>query len=122
MITRALQMRSASPGLFLDGSYVPLAIEGPAADHVIGLARVYEGRALLTFVSRLPAKLAVAVEHPLPGEDAWRGTAAIIPRNLVGRRTIDVLGGQDSPGWELAGKLPIADVLTTLPVALLEVR
>ena len=38
VITRALHLRSRAPGLFTLGNYVPLKVEGPAADHVLAYA------------------------------------------------------------------------------------
>ncbi len=122
VITRALHLRDADPALFTEGSYLPLTIEGPAAAHVIGLARMHEGRALLAFATRLPGALGGIDELPLPDAAAWDQTFVEIPRELQGRRISDVLAATNDAGRELSGKLPINEILATLPVALLEAR
>ncbi len=50
---RLLQLRRAHAGLFRDGAYLPLAVEGSASAHVLAFARVHEGRAVLVATARL---------------------------------------------------------------------
>ena len=118
VIARALRARQAAPGLFTLGSYVPLKIEGPAADQVLGFARVHDGYAALVFVTRLVGRLTPGESLPAPD---WKGTHAVVPRNFVLRHVSDVMDSQPG-GRELTGRLPMDQVLATCPVALLEVR
>jgi (1->4)-alpha-D-glucan 1-alpha-D-glucosylmutase len=124
VIARALRLRAASPGLFTQGAYTPLKIEGPRAEHFLGFVRVHEGRAAITLVTRFAARMEGVGETPLPTPSFCRGTVAVLPRSLLGRRIFDVLRRQnDSRGGDvLAGRLSIGEALTALPVALLEVR
>ncbi|MEJ1976216.1 MAG: malto-oligosyltrehalose synthase [Acetobacteraceae bacterium] len=124
VIARALRLRAASPGLFTQGAYTPLKVEGPRAENVIAFARVYEGRAAITIVSRLPARMDGVGEVPLAARGFWEGTAAVVPRNFLGRRIFDVLAVHNGGGGgrELTGRLSIGEALMALPVALLEVR
>ena len=119
ILARALAFRASASALFTEGSYTPLSAEGPAADRLLAFARVHEGRAAIVVVSRFTAKLAGMSDWPLPGSGAWKGTDLLIPRSLAGRQGADVLGGMDGP---LPGRLPIAEILGSLPVALLEVK
>jgi maltooligosyltrehalose synthase len=119
VIARALRLRRAAPGLFTQGSYLPLKIEGPAQDHALGFARVHEGFAALVLVTRLPGRLSVTKGLPKPD---LKGTHAVIPRNFVLRRTFDAMQSEASGPRELSGRLPLDEVLATCPVALLEVR
>jgi (1->4)-alpha-D-glucan 1-alpha-D-glucosylmutase len=119
VIARALRVRRAAPGLFTLGSYLPLKIEGPAAEHALGFARVHEGYAALVFVTRLVGRLPAEERLPVPN---WQGTFAVIPRNFTSRRTIDALTGETGGARELTGHLPLEHVLAACPVALLEVR
>jgi (1->4)-alpha-D-glucan 1-alpha-D-glucosylmutase len=124
VIARALRLRAASPGLFTQGAYTPLKIEGPRAEHVIGFLRVHEGRAAITLATRLPTRMEGVEEMPLPSPSFWRGTVAVLSRNLLGRRIFDVLRCQNGGdgGAVLTGSLAIGEALAALPVALLEVR
>ena len=119
VIARALAFRARASGVFGSGSYVPLKIEGKFAQHAFAFARVLEGRAAIAVVTRLGAKL-VQGEAALPLLDGqmWQGTAIILPRNLHGRRFEDVLGGPETTGT--TGRLLLSDLLSKLPVALLE--
>ena len=66
VIARALRLRAGSGGLFTEGSYLPLKVEGPRADNIVAFARVFEGRAAITVVTRLPAQLSGIGAQPLP--------------------------------------------------------
>jgi (1->4)-alpha-D-glucan 1-alpha-D-glucosylmutase len=120
VLARALALRSAAPSLFMEGTYVPLSLDGPAADSALAFARVHEGRAAIAVVSRFAAQLPLVDDMPLVAETAWKETSIVIPRSIAGRRATDVLGGMDER--VLPGRLPAGDVLRRLPVALLEVR
>ena len=118
VIARALAFRRRASGLFGAGTYIPLKIEGKLAQHAFGFARLYEGRAAVAVVTRLAAKLEGLEEQPLLPASRWQGTALILPRNLQGRRFEDVFGGPGHTGT--SGRLLLSDVLSKLPVALLE--
>ncbi len=122
VLARALRLRAASGGLFTDGTYTPLRVDGERAEHVLAFARVHEGRAAMTVVTRLPGYLPGIGAVPLADPAIWSGTYLITPRNFLGRRTVDVLAGQNEPGQDMTGRLPLSDILATFPVALLEVR
>jgi len=66
---RLLQLRQAQPDLFRCGSYVPLAVEGAAADHALAFARVHERQAVLVVTTRLLCTLCTQ------SEDNWRPSA-----------------------------------------------
>ena len=122
VISRALRLRAEAGELFTAGSYTPIKVEGERADHVVAFARMYEGRAALVAVTRLPLHLPDFSAQPLPSEAAWHGTSLIIPRNFVTRRIFDVMSRDTTEVGELAGRVAVADLFATLPVALLEVR
>ncbi len=123
VIARTLAVRSRVPNLFTQGTYQPLKVEGPMADHVLAFARIHEGFAAMTAVTRLPARLPGMAERPIVPGDAWRGTSINIPRNFVGRRLIDVLGscveGQSDAALQRIG---LDEAFAHLPVAFWEVR
>jgi (1->4)-alpha-D-glucan 1-alpha-D-glucosylmutase len=120
IIARALAYRRRAPGLFANGNYQKLRLDGKLADHAVAFARAHEGRAMVTIVTRLAARLDGLIEAPLATRSSWQGTAVILPRNLTGRRITDILGGSSFPGN--SGRLLLADLLAELPVALLEMQ
>ena len=120
VIARALALRERSPGLFTLGSYVPLRVEGPAADHLLAFLRVHEGRAAVAAVTRLATRLGLR-DTPLLPASAWEGTSIIVPRNIAGRRIVDVLAPEGAQS-EARARIEVASLLGGLPVALLEVR
>ncbi len=117
VIGRVLDLRARMPALFAEGSYLPLKSEGPAADHVIAFARVHEGRAIVTVVSRHTASL---VDRETSGlvatKNVWKGTFLPLPRSLMERRWTDVLSGAPAPIVP-GSRLDIAAVLGECPVA-----
>jgi len=128
LIARALALRARAPYLFAQGSYQKLRIEGPAAAHALAFARLYEGRAIVAAVSRLVAR---ALEDgsgtdglPVIPASFWRGTAAVLPRQVSGRRLVDALDPTDRlvGTQDAAGRVPLSDLFAALPVALLEAR
>ncbi len=120
IIARALDYRRRASGLFADGAYVKLRVEGKLAEHVVAFARVHEGRANVAVATRLAAKLLGSDAPPLIARDAWDVTAISLPRNLSNRAMTDVLGG---PGYTgTSGRLILTEILAHLPVALLEAK
>ena len=122
VIARALAMRSRTPALFAHGAYLPLAVQGPAAEHAIAFARVHEGRACIVATGRLMSLLLDEGDTPLADPARWAETAVIVPRNLQGRRWTDVLAGSAplAPRFERQQKLLLSELFATFPVALLE--
>ena len=122
IVARALKYRATSGELFTEGSYTPLRVEGERAANVLAFARVHEGRACIVAVTRLPGRLPLAGDQPKVDPAAWAGTFLVSPRNFFARRSVDVLAGEEGPGKEITGRLPLDEVFATIPVALLEVR
>ncbi|MFJ7899805.1 malto-oligosyltrehalose synthase [Streptomyces sp. NPDC096198] len=102
-LTRAaLRLRGRRPEVFgATGGYAPLRAEGPAAGHCVAFARSGE---VLTAVTRLSLRLAEA--------GGWRDTSLTLPPGAW----TDVL----APERRFAGTVPVADLFSRLPVALLE--
>ena len=117
---RTLLFRARAPGLFTTGQYIPLAVEGPRADHVVAFARVHEGRAAVVAVTRCPAGLPLLDDQPLVARSDWDGTSIIAQRSIIGRPAIGVLDAT----WQkvIPCQIEVGPLLAHLPVALLEVR
>jgi len=115
LIGHALAARRQQPSLFARGDYMPLAVEGPRAPHVIAFARREGGASMVTIVPRLPFALLPPSEGILIPPAAWEGTSVRLPVGIGGRFQ-DVVGGL---GRELsANRLSLGDVLASFPAAL----
>ncbi len=127
LIARALALRARAPALFADGSYQRLRIDGPAARHAIGFARIHEGRAVVVAVSRLAARLlgpeTGSLGFPKIPADAWNETGVMLPRLLHGRALVDVFDATERRIDNAGGaRIAAADLFAALPVVLLEAR
>jgi (1->4)-alpha-D-glucan 1-alpha-D-glucosylmutase len=119
ILHRALQIRARLPKLFGEGSYVPVRVEGPACDHILAFARQDGEQTVMTVISRLSATSGLT-ELPLIPADFWMGTYLLVPRSLHGRMIHDVLREGGAVCADEAGRLAVANILSVLPVALLE--
>ena len=101
--SRALRLRRDEPGRFT--GYTPVQATGSAAGHVVAFDRGSgEQVGAVTVATRLPVALAAS---------GWRDTALALPTGawrdvLTGTRVVSDAGG-----------LPVGELLTRLPVALL---
>ncbi len=113
---RALDCRRRHRDLFGRGEYVPLAVEGPKADHVFAFLRSLDNEAALIAVPRLIAALASgSSERPIPPE-AWEDTHIRLPDDWADVEWISEFGGrQYSPG----NRLDAADAFADFPAAIL---
>ncbi|MCQ1999419.1 malto-oligosyltrehalose synthase [Arthrobacter zhaoxinii] len=96
--TRALQLKHGRPELFT--GYVPVAVEGSAAEHLFGFDR---GGAV-TLVTRLPLGL--------ERDGGWQDTAVVLAPGTYR----DVVTGKTH---DSSGRVAAADLFGTYPVALL---
>lgn len=135
LIYKALNFRKAKEKLFSAGEYIPVAVEGPAKEHLCAFARYSGEEWVLVAVPRLLALLqstgrdrGLPVRNSLPGKDVWRETALILPegspdiwRNIfTGEKiTTPAAGGITSQ----TGKTLLAvDILKHFPVVLLQTQ
>ena len=118
VVARLLALRGRAPGLFTQGSYMPLRVEGPMADHVLAFARVLEGRAAVVATARLPFLLGVHKELLSIEPARWQETAILLPRSFGERGMSSVLG--DPIVTKMTARLSVARLLAPLPIAVLE--
>lgn len=120
-VTRAaLRLRRAHPDLFLRGEYVPLAVRGPRATHVIAFARRLEARVALAVTGRYFQSLGAADAWPVA--EAWRDTALLLPAGFRAAGPFrDLLTGETLTGERSGSRavFPLAEVFRRLPFALL---
>jgi (1->4)-alpha-D-glucan 1-alpha-D-glucosylmutase len=89
-IWRLLSLRREQPLLFREGSYEPLAVEGPLSRHVVAFARRHEGQMLVVVAGRLFVDLSRrgaddGAIPALPDATRWNGTTVRLP---VGVRAV----------------------------------
>jgi (1->4)-alpha-D-glucan 1-alpha-D-glucosylmutase len=116
----ALALRRARRSLFDHGTYVPLFLRGPRADHAFAFARIEGADAIIAVVGRYFAVMGA----DRPTGDAWGPTELIVPPELAGRRFRDALTRQTVDVRDASdpdqGAVPLATLFERLPVALLE--
>jgi (1->4)-alpha-D-glucan 1-alpha-D-glucosylmutase len=114
---RALGFRRAHAALFSQGAYTPLSAAGRRAESVVAFAREHDASAAIVVAGRFFTRLGAGRSGPLSlGQDAWRDTT--LELGAPGGRFRDVFTGREFDARE--GTLRVADVLSPLPVALLE--
>jgi (1->4)-alpha-D-glucan 1-alpha-D-glucosylmutase len=118
--TRALHFRRARRELFARGGYVPLRADGRRTDNVLAFARTHEGEAALVVAARFFTRLGVGARGPLRVSPAAWGETRLPLGELAGGLYRDVFTGRKFASHEGERALSLADVLSHLPVALLE--
>ncbi len=98
LLQHVLALRARRPEAF-DGSYQPLVVEGAMHDRVVAFVR--------------DGSLAIVAPALVVDLDAWADTALPLPDG----QWHDVLGDRG-----VGGRVPLAELLATFPVALLERR
>ncbi len=113
LLREGLRWRRTDPALFLDGDYVPLAVDGDDAHRVVALARGHEGRALVCVVPRLV----------LDALDERGGLAlrarVLLPETMAGP-FVDAVSGRRVVARD--GALRVEECWAAFPVALLGAR
>lgn len=120
LLWRAAQARREDPELFKFGEYMPLAVEGAKADHVVAYARKHHKRSLIVVAPRLIASV-MDVETALPIGDIWGDAFIHIPLDLKGETYINVMTGENiqTPQRDGEPAVKVSDILKNFPVALL---
>jgi (1->4)-alpha-D-glucan 1-alpha-D-glucosylmutase len=114
---RALELRRTDPQLFERGDYVPLAVTGAKARHVVAFARRHEGRAAIAVAGRLWASLGVPAGTAPLGEAAWGDTTLWLAPLGIAATPVNVLTGEAfASGGE---RLRLAELFAHFPAALL---
>jgi (1->4)-alpha-D-glucan 1-alpha-D-glucosylmutase len=116
-VWRLLTLRGREPGLFAQGSYLPLTTSGHRADHVVAFARDHADRWLLVVVARWFARLLVEPRLPL-GPAVWGDTLVELPSGDLPGEWRDCFTGERFTAGG-AGALQVAELLRHFPVAVL---
>lgn len=115
---RLLALRQANQALFARGTYEPLAVNGPAASHIVAFRRRHRDASVIVVASRHCARLAMDGDTLSPRPETWRGTTLSgLGSRQFGKLT-DVLSGEvlDVPP---SGRIDLAELFHWFTVAVL---
>jgi (1->4)-alpha-D-glucan 1-alpha-D-glucosylmutase len=116
---KTLQLRQQHPDLFRDGEYLPLAVAGAKADHVVAFARKSASAMLFVVAPRLVAGLAGDDDQPPIGAHIWEDTAVALPSWEGRNKYRNVLTGKVSgKPLEASAEMRVAEILADFPVAI----
>ncbi|MDQ3804471.1 MAG: malto-oligosyltrehalose synthase [Acidobacteriota bacterium] len=119
--TRALNFRKARRELFRRGDYLPLEAAGRRAGNVVAFARKDGEDEVVVVAGRFFTRLGVGRAGPLRlRAAAWDDTTLALGDQLGGARWRDLFTGTEFDAPEGRRTLRLSDVLSPLPVALLE--
>ncbi len=115
VIHAALGLRAQAAPLFAHGDYLPLAVNGALANHVIAFARTHKGSAVIVVVPRLV--------HGMQANDlrldptALAGSHVSLPAQLQNRSMAHLFNGGDT--IQTAASLQLDKLLEAFPCAVL---
>jgi (1->4)-alpha-D-glucan 1-alpha-D-glucosylmutase len=118
LIEAGLALRQRAMDLFAKGAYMPLAVGGTTAEHVVAYARVYEGDAVITIVPRACLDFLRGEPTPLVPGQAWGDTRVRLPELLEGQRWRNIItdvhlaASSDLACKEAMGNFPVALLAT----------
>ena len=134
LIHHLLRARREYPDLFGRGSYEPLEITGPHANHLIGFVRRFQDQCAVTVVPRLTSSLVDHVSKPPLGAEVWDGEDAIQLPDLQPEATWRSLltgdclptqcSSRSGPGGSgrPSATAQISELFSQLPVAVIAAR
>ena len=114
VIYKLLQLRRKSRALFEQGDYIPLAIKGTYAEQVVAFCRK-EGKAYAMTIAPLFLTRLLNISEGIAAVD-WSDTYISLPEGTPTRWTETFT---DRTIISCCGRLPLREVLTQFPVALL---
>jgi len=120
LIWKILRFRQQQPDIFQQGEYLPLAVEGAKADHVVAFARKSGTASALVVVPRLVNGLLNDIDLPPIGLRVWEDTHVLLPfrscsGNCRNAFTGEVLDLQKTDEYVRIG---VSKALAEFPVAL----
>ncbi len=116
LLQAGLGLRARAKDLFAKGDYLPLVVEGSAADRVLAFARVAGSQAAITIAPRVCLECLAGQTTPLVPPELWGDTAIKLPPSLLGQRWVNVTTGETHPAQRA---LSVREALGRFPVAIL---
>jgi (1->4)-alpha-D-glucan 1-alpha-D-glucosylmutase len=118
LIQAGLKLRGVAGDIFDRGDYMPLAVGGRAADHVLAFARMIGGNAVVVVVPRLALEMLKGQTDSLVPDPRWHDTNVQLPAALASRRFYHIVTGESVAGDALS----LGQVLRNFPVGMLSTR
>ncbi|MEH6564299.1 MAG: malto-oligosyltrehalose synthase [Halopseudomonas sp.] len=118
VIATVLQHRLGGARLYREGKYLPLAVHGAQAEHLIAFARAREGEYDVIVAPRLPQPLLDGAHVPLIPAASWGDTWIELPPCLPPDAQLQSLFC-NSEFAAKQGQLPVQELLARFPVQLL---
>jgi (1->4)-alpha-D-glucan 1-alpha-D-glucosylmutase len=118
LIWNALRIRQQQPDLFQRGDYMPVAVEGSKANHVVAFTRKHESAKALVVVPRQIAGLLSGVDQLPSGPQVWEDTHLLLPNCC--ERYQNAFTGENFKVEKLndRARIDVSEVLGEFPVAL----
>jgi (1->4)-alpha-D-glucan 1-alpha-D-glucosylmutase len=118
---QSLNYRKRHQRLFEEGAYVPLAGDGPLAEHVCAFERRGKSRVVLVIVPRFLTHLVRSINHLPLGSKVWQGSGVVLSEETPGSRFINIFTGETIQAAKRHKKriLSLGEVFANFPVALL---
>jgi (1->4)-alpha-D-glucan 1-alpha-D-glucosylmutase len=96
LLQACLELRNTARIVFSEGTYMPLRIEGPAAEHAVAFARIRDDNGVVVIAPRLCLKFLAGEDRPLVPLSRWKQTTVRVPLSITDRPLRDILTGQIS--------------------------
>jgi (1->4)-alpha-D-glucan 1-alpha-D-glucosylmutase len=120
LIWRILEFRRSHRALFDEGEYLPLLAQGPKQDHICAFIRTNGEESAITVAARLVSSLTQGAGRGALEPDVWQDTVLPVRGERPGAQYRNLLTQQVVTFSPKAGGLLAREVLTILPVAVLE--
>jgi (1->4)-alpha-D-glucan 1-alpha-D-glucosylmutase len=119
LIWRTLCLRQQQADLFQQGEYLPLAVEGAKAKHVVAFARKSGTTRALVVVPRLVAGLLNDIDLPPIGPRIWDDTHVLLPFRSCSETCRNAFTGEvlDLQKTDEYAKIGVSKALAEFPVA-----
>jgi len=123
LIWKTLCQRQQQPSLFEQGEYLPLAVAGAKAGHIIAFVRKLDGASAIIIAPRLIATLLNDADLPPLGAKIWGDTHVLFPydsgegcQNVFTGKDVELIPADDHSTGQR--KITVSDALAEFPVAL----
>ncbi|SNB47349.1 malto-oligosyltrehalose synthase [Geobacter sp. DSM 9736] len=121
LLYKALNFRRSSRELFRGGKYLSIEVKGSRHENLCAFERCAGEETVVVLAPRFFVGLTDGGRRPPLGSETWGDTSLVLPFDVPGSIYRNVFTGQEHVVREGEGKpvLPVGEVLSAFPVALL---